>query len=201
MATRQQLKQIEDCRKDFGFIGNLIGRMEIGELKKTLTPQETVEALVYGTNNNSFVFMAATNERVYYIDKRFMNSRIDGYSYTHIESINYDIGVMAGMVSLAAANGTIELRFAPNKLIRRFVRVTQDRIHRAHSRQQKPTQINQAPTQPKVVQQQPAYSQQQVQPQNSYVNELEMLERLAKLHADGAITDTEFQTEKAKIIG
>jgi len=144
--------------------------------------------------------MAATNERVYYIDKRFMNSRIDGYSYTHIESINYDIGVMAGMVSLAAANGTIELRFAPNKLIRRFVRVTQQRIHRAHTRH-KSTQINQSPINPELAQQQSTYSQQQAQPQNSYINELEMLERLAKLHADGAITETEFQTEKAKIIG
>ena len=197
MATQKQLEQIEVCKKDFGALGKVIGIMEISELKKALTPDETVEALVYGTNNSSFVFMVATSERVYYIDKRLMNSRIDGYSYSHIESINYDIGILAGMVSLATANGTIELRFAPNKLIRRFVSVTQQRIHKAHSmRRRKPVQ----PTQTMQPQQEPQF-QQQAPAHVDYAYELELLERLAKLHNDGALNDEQYETQKNKIIG
>jgi hypothetical protein len=196
MASQQQIEQIEACKKDFGLLGKVIGIMEISELKKALTPNEVVEALVYGTNNSSFVFMAATNERVYYIDKRLMNSRIDGYSYSHIESINYDIGVFAGMVSLVAANGAIELRFAPNKLIRRFVSITQQRIHKAHSMRRKSIQ----PSRPVQSQQEPQF-QQQLQSPVDYANELDLLERLAKLHNDGALSDDQYETQKKKIIG
>ena len=172
MVTKKQQNSIDMWMKKFGPIGRLlINKMEVRELKKLLSQSEEIEAMMYGIRNAAVVFMVVTDRRLYYIDKRFMGSQVEDYYYDHIESVEYDLGVFAGMVRVVAPNGVIELKFVPNKFIRPFVTAVEYRIYQTRSSDNK-----------------------------SKNNDVDDLERLLRLKEKGAITPKEYITEKRKII-
>jgi len=168
--TKKQQNDLVSQTSNFGLIGRVIGRMEISQLKYLLRSKEDIESLIYGIHEGSFVMMVATNERLLFIDRGWLNSRADDYQYDHIESIEYDISLISGMVRVLASQGTIFLKFVPNKLIHGFVKTIESHMGS------------------------------RVPESKIELSEIEQIEHLSKLHRFGDLTDEEFKVEKSKII-
>lgn len=130
LSKKQQLDLVNNMQ-GFGIFGRLIGRMEISQLRHLLLDREDIEAMIYGVHEGSFVLMVATNQRLIFIDRGWFNSRIDDYQYNHLESVEYDLSLLSGMVKIFAAQGTIFLKFAPNRLIHNFVSILESHMGRS----------------------------------------------------------------------
>lgn len=174
MLSLQQNDSIRVITRKFGLLGRLFSQMELNELKKLLSKSEKIEAIIYGVHRGSFVIMVATDERLHFIDKRLFNSRVEDFDYLNIESIEYDLSVMSGMVRLNSASGMIDLRYAPNNLIHKFVSVVEYKMQ--HSRKVSTSS------------------------KRKIASDIESLERLADLRHKGDLSEAEFQIEKDKII-
>jgi|GEM_PF-6391555 len=173
LLTRQQQDDVARFVRRFGLLGKTVGRMELSQLKNVLLETEKVESMIYGVTKGAFVMMIATNERLHFIDQGLFNSRIDDYEYSRIESIEYDLSLVAGMVRIFAAQGTIKLKFVPNRLLNEFVTVVE-----SHMGRKLPKSVN----------------------GGGKTSEVDKLEKLSKLHQKGELTDEEFKVEKTKII-
>ncbi len=173
MISSKQAKSISNITNRFGLFGHLLSQMELKELKKILSKDEEVEAIIYGYHKGTFALLVATNEMLHFIDKRLFNSRIEDFDYLNIETIEYDQSVMSGMIKMAASNSTIELKYAPKHLLYQFASVVEYKVHRSKKRSASKSTTD---------------------------SEISSLERLAQMRHKGDLTETEFQIEKAKII-
>lgn len=143
MMTPEQQNQLAQSVKSFGLLARLFCWLEIIHLKRTLSKKEQIESMIYGIHKASFVLMVATDKHLHFIDKGWFHSRVEDYQYQHIESVEYDTSLLAGMVRLQAAQGMIDLRFAPNRFIGKFVSTVESHMNEHRNYGAEKSDVNQ----------------------------------------------------------
>lgn len=148
------------------------------ELARIMDPDEHLYAVVdgyYGKEEECGLFFA-TEKRVIYIHKGvFWGVHVESFYYDHISSIQYETGFYYGNVTIYMDNHTARLKTVPGEDEEGFV----EKVHQLMA----VFREKQSPSSPE-----------------SASSMLSALERLAALHASGALTDEEFTAAKRKLL-
>ena len=144
-------------------------------MPKLLWEDELPERAVQGFYEKGQGLLVATNKRLIFIDKGLLSMRVEDFPYDKITSIQYSTGFVFGEITIYASGNKAVIKQVAKDQVRDFAEWVRARISAPKAQA--------AATQP------PAGD---VVPQ---------LERLARLRESGVLTEEEFQTQKAKLLG
>jgi hypothetical protein len=169
--VRLQLKSIDGATRFLGF-------REIKELPAILWHDEVVEQLVTGFYGNGNGVLVATNKRLVFVDKGLVfGLRVEDFPYEKITSIQYKIGLLFGEITIFASGNRADIKNVAKDVARSFAEHARARmtpIAASHSASAHSTQGSDA-----IV---------------------AALERLATLKSQGILTESEFESQKARIL-
>jgi hypothetical protein len=116
-------------------------------LPKMLHPHEHIEAVIYGQHNSSSAMLAATNERIIYIDKKPMALLLDEVSYEVVSGIEFDIHLFFGSIVLHTPVRNYHFKFVNLRCAENFARhIERHRLEREH--QEEETVVEFMPSRP-----------------------------------------------------
>ena len=174
MPTLEEIK-IQIQRLDG--VSRLLGRREIRELPNILWEDEIVEKIVQGLYENGQGILVATNKRLLFVDKGLIYGlRIEDFPYDKITSIQYETGLLFGKIKIFASGNKADIEQVDKKQARDFAEYVRARISGAKEHASIPKN-------------KPAYD-----------DVITQLERLAKLKAQGVISDEELLSQKKKLL-
>ena len=90
-------------------------------LKSILRVSEKIKATVYGFANVGFMLMAITNERIIFVDKKFMYEDIQEISFESVTGISYDKRLLFIDITLATGSGDVTIRTLNNARAKGFI--------------------------------------------------------------------------------
>ena len=90
-------------------------------LKSILKVSEKIRATVYGFANVGFMLMAITNERIIFVDKKFMYEDIQEISFESVTGISYDKRLLFVDITLATGSGDVTIRTLNNARAKGFI--------------------------------------------------------------------------------
>ena len=198
-------------------------KREINYLPEILTDDERILALTSGFHGNTTVLLVCTNRRLLFVDKgMFFGLEVKQLNLDRIQSLDSSYVIVFGKVRIWDGAAAYEVGMIFKDSIDPFVRTVRDAIENyrrivyrdvVNVGNAPPTHMSPpAPQQQPAAQPQPAAShptpqpakrQQKIAPAEPAPYEADMLgqlERLAKLRADGHLTDEEFEAQKKKLL-
>lgn len=95
-------------------------KSEARYLHKIIHPNEHVRAVVFGQHNSSSAMLAATEERLIYLDKKPMVLISDDFDYQAVNGVEFDIHTLFATLSLQTAVGNYVIRYANIKCAEKF---------------------------------------------------------------------------------
>lgn len=178
MPSLEEIKiKIESIDND----KRLLKCKEIKELPDILWEDETVEKLILGIYNNHAGLLVATNKRLVFVDKGFVNLKVEDFPYGNISSIQYETGMVAGKVTIFASGNRADITHVEKDRARGFseyvrARITQPSHHASTNVDTNSTSLSVDDAR------------------------ISALERLASLREKGILSEEEFQSEKSRIL-
>ena len=179
------------CRLNDVFFDDFGTKKEVRFLKEYLEENEIVFALTSGlmkqageSNQTDFGLntwlVVLTNERFLFMDAAMLTDSIDIQSIRHnrVQAVSFAQGFMFGKISIDLGSRVVVIDNCPKDSVMSIARIA-NRWHK---------HLEDAEAEQKTM-------------SGSSGDGIENLEKLAKLHASGVLTDTEFQDAKAKILG
>ena len=173
MITKKQQDDIDKHYARFSWLARLMCKLEMKQLNQVINPEDSIEGMVYGMHRGAFALLVATDERLFFIDKRLVTMRVDEFQFQHIESMQYDFGVAYGMIKVTTANKFFDLKLVPNRMLKPFVMKVNN-----HAKRKIWTDES----------------------SNFSATDMDELERLSMLHRQGDLSDQEFTDAKTRII-
>ena len=165
-------------------------RKEIRYLPKILSDDERILALTSGMMQNRTWLAVCTDRRILFLDRgMFFGLRQVQINLDRLQTIESDVGLAFGTIRVFDAGSRMELRLVLRSSVPPFVRTVQDAMDQYKRKmvhdlaRVSSDAMGSAHTTPRAG--------------TSLVHELE---RLAKLKADGALTEEEFAAAKAKLV-
>ena len=174
--VKTQIKSIDGMSK-------FLGSKEIKELPDILWENESVENLISGTYNNGNGILVATNCRLIFVDKGLIfGLKVEDFPLDKITSIQYSTGILLGKLTIFASGNKAIIENVDKVQVRLFGDFVRNKISTKSSEEpvKKDFSVNE-----------------NVQNQDDIVSKLE---RLAKLKAQGILTEEEFIQQKQKIL-
>lgn len=169
------LEQVMEQAKKLTGAEQYFGRRELKELPNILGETETIEGLLQGIYAGRQGLLVATDCRLLFVDKgMFGGLRVEDFPYSKISSIQYELGILLGKVTVFASGNKAVVEQTFKAHTQAFVEV----VRRHISGVEKPTT--------------PAPASQD--------DPLAKLERLGKLKEQGLLTEDEFLAQKAKLL-
>lgn len=178
MPTLDEVKA--QVQKLQGF-DRFIAKKEIKELPNILWENEQVENLILGFYNNGNGILVGTSKRLIFIDKGLISLKVEDFPYDKITSIQYETGWVFGKLTIFSSGNKAVIDNVEKNQTKAFGEWVRARISSN-------TQ-NQIQTPPQT----------QTQPNGD--DTIAKLEKLAKLKEQGILTQEEFDSQKAKILG
>ena len=155
----------------------MLFRSEIKELPSILWEDEKVEKITSGMYNNGNGILVATNKRLIFVDKGMLYGlRVEDFPYEKITSIQYEIGLLMGKITIFASGNRADITHAGKASVRGFSEHVRARI---------------TPASNSVA---PAKAEDK---QDDFIAKLE---RLADLKKQGILTEEEFLQQKSRIL-
>ena len=177
MPTRNEIKQ---QIKALGNVDTFGTKKEIKYLPEILAEDEAVLALTSGLMDGNTWLIVCTGKRVIFLDKGMIYGLKQRETpLERITSIEQKTGMMLGSVGIWDGAARMEITCVMKKTVRPFVEAV-NRARDALKAAETGAQHSAAPSSTDAVSQ---------------------LERLADLRDRGVLSDDEFQTQKAKILG
>jgi len=100
-------------------------------LPKILHNNEHIEAVIYGQHNASSAMLAATDERIIYLDKKPMVEMFDEVSYEVVSGIEFDIHLFFASVVLHTPVKNYDFKFVNLRCAEKFARhIEKQRLER-----------------------------------------------------------------------
>lgn len=170
---------IDDALNKISGAGKFLTKREIKELPSVLWDGELPMHLVDGRYNKGYGILVATDRRLVFMDKGLFSLKVEDFPYDRILSVEAKTGMVMGQLTIHTAAGKEEIQ-----------QVTKERVHplaewiRANIREDKTS------PEPPVPVAAPSVS--------SLADELT---KLAALRDQGILTDDEFNTQKARLLG
>lgn len=115
-----------------GYSGLLLKRGEVRELPQLLRSDELINAAIYGSYSGGFGMLVATNQRLLFVDRHFMQRHITDIPYENINSVQLDIGILTATITIYASTGTVALSGMAIRRARRFFNYVDQRIEQPH---------------------------------------------------------------------
>lgn len=189
MPTREQVwKEVKALPHTYIFYT----RKEINYLPKVLNEGEHVLALTSGFMQNRTWLAVCTNRRILFIDcGMFFGVRQVQINLDRLQTIESDVGLVFGTIRVVDAGSAMAIGMVLRSTIAPFVRTVQNAMDQykrlmAYDMARATTNAMGGHA-----------GDHTPHPGSNMINELE---RLAKLKADGHLSDTEYQVAKAKLL-
>lgn len=167
-------------------------RKEIRYLPKVMNNDERILALTSGFMNNRSWLAVCTNRRVLFLDRgMFFGLRQLQMNLDRIQAIDSSFGLAFGTIRVWDGAASMQIGLVLKSTVAPFVKTVQDAMDKykrlmVHELAATATNAHQAAANAGSL------------PQSQLINELE---RLAKMKAEGHLTEEEFKAAKAKLIG
>lgn len=149
---------------------------EIKHLAEYLRAGERVDEMAAGWYGNGQGLLVLTDQRVLFVLHGVLTQRTEDFPLDKISSIQWAAGPVTGVVTIFASGNQAEIRQVEKRAGRAIVETVRARA----SHRDTPPQPPVAPVQPDVVDQ---------------------IRRLGELRDAGVVTDAEFDTKKAELLG
>jgi hypothetical protein len=171
MPTPQEVRaQIK--RLGFNRIRSWMVLREIKQLPQVLLEGENIEFLVYGRYQHRHGILAATNQRLIFLEKRLFSLHVETFDYHKIAAVGFSTGILFGSLEIHVSGNHLRISGIDKTRIQPLVATIRQRI--AHS-------VESAKTFPLDD------------------DILIKLERLARLKEQGVITNEEMLEQKKRI--
>jgi hypothetical protein len=172
---KQRLASIKQRIKNLGYndFTIFLGRKEINQLPDILFEDEVFENIAIGQLESNTVALVATNKRLIFIDKGFLQLQVKDYRYDKISSVEYELGFATGKLKIQASRNKLIIENVPNQFLKKFADFVREKTL--------------TPAEP-------------VQSKNSTPSFVEQIEKLAKLQEKGFLTLEEFESQKKKLL-
>jgi hypothetical protein len=152
----------------------ILHRREIGELPSILRDDEDILDLVQGSHNNGTGVLAATQERLLFVDKGMLYGlKVEDFPLDKVSSIQYGTGLLLGSITIFASGNKAEIKNVDKGFARRFAEGVRERMAAAKAK--------------------PAHA--------AAASSIDELERLAALREKGHVTEEEFNLRKRQLLG
>jgi len=188
MPTREEVwKEVKALPNTYIFYT----RKEINYLPKVLNEGERILALTSGFMQNRTWLAVCTNRRILFIDRgMFFGVRQVQINLDRLQTIESDVGLVFGTIRVVDAGSAMSIGMVLRNTIPPFVRTVQD----AMDQYKRTMAYDMARHTTNAMGGGSAHAP---HPGTSMINELE---RLAKLKADGHLSDVEYQSAKTKLL-
>ena len=174
MTTTKE-KAIEDALRKIDGINKLLGRREIKELPAILWENELPEMITTGLYSGGNGLLVATNQRLIFINKGLMSFKMEDFDYDKITTIEVKTGMLLGGLTIYASGNKEEIKNVPKELTRPFADFLRAKLTAAKAEQAD-----------------------SVDSPNLIADELA---KLADLRDKGILSEQEFASAKAKLLG
>ena len=193
-------------------------KREINYLPQILADDERIVALTSGFHGNTTVLLVCTNRRLLFIDKgMFFGLKVKQLNLDRIQSLDSSYIILFGSIRIWDGAAAYEIGMILKDSIDPFVRATRDAIENYRrivfrdvtmpqqgyppTTPYAPQGVSKSPPPPPPSHAGPALTGGGYVTNNDAPDMLSQLERLAKLKADGHLTEEEFQAQKKKLLG
>lgn len=157
-------------------VSSFLGRREINELPNILATSEFIDNIAQGTYDNSQGILVSTNRRLLFVDKGILYGlKVEDFPLDKITSIQYETGLLLGGIKIHTSGNVAKIENVEKATARSFSEFVRDKLSQPKERAQ--ATIVAEP------------------------NVLDQLEKLAKLKANGILTEEEFSEQKKKLLG
>ncbi len=168
---RQQIQNLK-----LSNVSSFLGRREINELPNILATSEFIDNIAQGTYDNSQGILVSTNRRLLFVDKGILYGlKVEDFPLDKITSIQYETGLLLGGIKIHTSGNVAKIENVEKATARSFSEFVRDKLSQPKERAQ--ATIVAEP------------------------NVLDQLEKLAKLKANGILTEEEFSEQKKKLLG
>lgn len=128
---RDKRKRVKRELLDAGVTLYGLAKSESRYLPKIIHDNEHIEAVIYGQHNSSSAMMAATDERIIYLDKKPMIELFDEVSYEVVSGIGFDIHLFLATVVLHTPVKNYDFKFVNLHCAEKFARhIERQRLER-----------------------------------------------------------------------
>jgi hypothetical protein len=166
-------------------------------LDENLDADEPVRAIIRGQFASAII---ATDRRVFVFKKGWLSGsafakKLSSWDYRNVSGIRVEIGSISGTVTISAAGAEVQPQFT-------FIPGTHDPAKAANAVKLDVTQFDQAKRGAAAIRSLiAAYASHVSQPAAAHADPSDQLRKLAELRDEGILTDDEFATKKAEILG
>ncbi len=174
-------------------------KREIKHLPKILTDDERIMALTSGYHGKTTVLLVCTNRRLLFLDKgMFFGLKVKQLNLDRIQSINSSYVILFGSIQVWDGAAAYEISLVLKDSIDPFVKTVRDAIQQYKAISMQDAMAGQRRAERPLPPPNPAHYQ--APKPSKQVDMLEQLERLAKLKAEGHLTEEEFEAQKRKLL-
>lgn len=113
-------------------------------LPRIINENEHIKAVIYGVRHSSLVMVAATNQRIIYLDKKPMSVHEDEISYAVASGVQLEVHTFFATVVLHTAIDNYRVRFVNLKCADRFAQYIEERIKEAKEEKAREEQLQEA---------------------------------------------------------
>jgi hypothetical protein len=110
-------------------------------IHRVLHADEHIEAIVYGQHHSSSVMLAATSERIIFLDKKPMALFLDEVSYEVVSGIEFGIHMLFASLTLHTPVKNYDIKYANLRCAQSFAKHIES--HRLHRDAPKPAETKQ----------------------------------------------------------
>lgn len=167
----ENCRRIKSKAKEIGFLW----KKEVNMLCNVMLETEVLEAGVSGMIDGNLAIIAATNQRIIFLDKKLVGSSFEDYPYSKISSIAYETGLLMGKIKIHTSSNVSEIKRVAKTDAMSFVNKVRE-VMEANSISN---------TQTTVV------SQESV---------MDQLKKLGELKSLGILSESEFEDQKTKLL-
>ena len=154
---------------------------EVKAMKDILWEDEIIEDAIRGLYKSKNGMLVSTNKRLVFVEKGTLwGLKVEDFPYDKISSIQYDLGMIAGEITIFSSGNKAKIDMVIKSECARFAEHVRARITGVSTNQAK------------------IAANKKISSNNEDL--LEKLERLAKLKQDGILTENEFITAKKKLL-
>lgn len=181
------MEEIKPILSQMDGMSAFAARKEVNELPSILWENEMPEAIVKGFYDGGVGILVCTNKRLIFINKGVFSLKVEDFPLTNVSSIQYETGMLFGKITIFASGNRADIEQIDKKRTRIFAEYARSKISGGS-----PQQSNNAG--------QSQSSNQAGTATDSADLMIEKLEKLASLKDRGILTESEFLTQKEKIL-
>lgn len=128
MASKERLQNVKNELRAIGVTSYELSKPEVAQLADQLHLGETVQAIIFGFYGSGYGILAATNERVIFIDKMIIGVKVETFVYNLLGGIEYDLGTFTGKIRLICRGETYTFKWVKKSHAKNFFNYVEDKI-------------------------------------------------------------------------